>query len=98
MLCPTSNRRFVPICDIALFVTGRAHHLFSCNVPSQEASGPPTPTRSAAWRRRFAAMLLSSTLGQHVGEASADTDTGVVGEGTAQGRATRTGHCTGLTG
>jgi hypothetical protein len=43
-------------------------------------------------------MLLSSTLGQHVGEASTDTDTEIVGEGAAQGRATRTGHCTGLTG
>jgi hypothetical protein len=44
-------------------------------------------------------MLLSSMLGQDVGEASADTDTEIVGEGAAQGRATtRTGHCTGLTG
>jgi hypothetical protein len=53
--------------------------------------------RSAAWWRRFATMLLSSTLGQHVGEAAADTETGVVGEGAAQGRAARTSHCTGLT-
>jgi hypothetical protein len=45
----------------------------------------------------FATMLLSSRLGQHVGEAAANTDTAVVGEGAAQGRATRTGHCTGLT-
>jgi hypothetical protein len=46
---------------------------------------------------KFATMLLSSPLGQNVGEASADTDTAIVGEGAAQGRATRTGHCTGLT-
>src|ERR1700722_13464173 len=43
-------------------------------------------------------MLLSSRLGQHVGEAATDTDTAVVGEGAAQGRATtRTSDCTGLT-
>ena len=32
-------------------------------------------------------MLLSSTLGQHVGEASADTDTDVVGDAAGHGRA-----------
>ena len=32
-------------------------------------------------------MLLSSTLGQHVGEASADTDTEVVGDAAGDGRA-----------
>src|SRR5438874_5916732 len=31
-------------------------------------------------------MLLSSTLGQHVGEASADTDADVVGDATCDGR------------
>src|SRR5215210_4242349 len=31
-------------------------------------------------------MLLSSTLGQHVGEASADTETGVVGDASCDGR------------
>src|SRR6516165_2478559 len=52
---------------------------------------------------RFATMLLSSTLGHHVGvahsvgEAPTDTEAAVVGEGAAQGRATRTGHRTGLT-
>ena len=43
-------------------------------------------------------MLLSSALGQHVGEAAADADTTIVGEGAAQSRAIRTGHCTGLPG
>src|ERR1700730_12899329 len=32
-------------------------------------------------------MPLSSTLGQHVGEASADTDTDVVGDAASDGRA-----------
>ena len=52
-------------------------------------------------------LLLSSLSGLHVfeasalhvGEASADTDTEIVGEDAAQGlAATRTGYCTGLTG
>src|SRR3954469_18026700 len=42
-------------------------------------------------------MLLSSALRQHVGEASADTETAIVGDGAAQGRATWTGYRTGLT-
>jgi hypothetical protein len=31
-------------------------------------------------------MLLSPTLGQHVGEATADTDTDIVGDTTRDGR------------
>jgi hypothetical protein len=75
-----------------------------------ETAAPPLTVSSHLKRMRhrtppdqqhgaFATMLLSFTSGQHVGEASADSDTEIVGEGAAQGRAsTWTGHCTGLTG
>jgi hypothetical protein len=43
-------------------------------------------------------MLLSSGLRYHVGEASTYSKPAIVGEGTAQGRAIRTGDGTGLTG
>jgi hypothetical protein len=57
---------------------------------------PPPDHQSMVTKIRN--LLLSSMLGQHVGEALANTDTAIVGEGAAQGRATtRAGHCTGLT-
>ena len=53
---------------------------------------------------KIATVLPWSMLGHHVGvargvgEAPTDAKPAVVGEGAAQGRATRTGHCTRLTG
>ena len=45
--------------------------------PKQARCASQQQVSAARWRR-FATMLLSSTSGQHVGEAAAYADTGVV--------------------
>jgi len=100
--CSTRDRqlRWTPKKQLTNGYSGSAR--WAEGLPPDDCSLPPgceCLAHQQSMVAKGATMLLSSTLGHHVGEAAADTNTVIVGERAAQGRAAaRTGHCTGLTG